>query len=124
MYLLTKNGWYHFGFNKKLMKFYHNTNNNYLELLNEFIENYIVPDTSLTDAVKNYIPEYYDGSNNLTLAQDILYCMLNKNEEDTNYWVFQGNLKIYDVVSALNDNALKSWSVKAHKDTNSLGKRE
>ena len=35
MYLLTKNGWYHFGFNQKLMKFYHNTNNNYLELLND-----------------------------------------------------------------------------------------
>jgi 5-methylcytosine-specific restriction protein B len=55
----------------------------YLELLNQFIEDYIVPDTSLVDAVKSYIPEYYDGSNNLTLAQDILYCMLNKNEDDS-----------------------------------------
>jgi hypothetical protein len=93
----------------------------YLELVNQFIENYIVPDTELTDTVKSYIPEFYDGKNNLLLAQDILYCMLNKSEEDSNCWLFQGNLKIYDVVSALNDNALKSWSVKAHKDAIQIG---
>lgn len=52
----------------------------YLDLLNQFIENYIVPDTELTDAVKSYISEYYDGTNNLLLAQDILYCMLNKSK--------------------------------------------
>lgn len=88
----------------------------YLELVNQFIENYIVPDTELTDTVKSYIPQYYDGKNNLLLAQDILYCMLNKAEEDSNCWIFQGNLKIYNVVGALNDNVLKTWSVKTHKD--------
>ncbi len=93
----------------------------YLELINQFIENYIVPDTELTNTVKSYIPEYYDGKNHLLLAQDILYCMLNKADEDSNYWIFQGNLKIYDVVNALNDNALKSWSVKAHKDSIQIG---
>jgi hypothetical protein len=93
----------------------------YLELLNQFIEDYIVPDTELTNTVKSYIPEYYDGKNNLLLAQDILYTMYNKADEDSNYWIFQGNLKIYDVVSALNDNALKSWSVKAHKDSIQIG---
>jgi hypothetical protein len=93
----------------------------YLELVNQFIENYIVPDSELTDTVKSYIPEYYDGKNNLLLAQDILYTMFNKAEENSNYWIFQGNLKIYDVVSALNDNALKSWSVKAHKDSIQIG---
>ncbi len=93
----------------------------YLELLNQFIEDYIVPDTELTDTVKKYIPEYYDGKNNLLLAQDILYTMFNKADEDSNYWIFQGNLKIYDVVSALNHNALKSWSVKAHKDSIKIG---
>ena len=29
---------------------------------------------------------------------------------ESNYWIFQGNPKVYDVVSALKDNALKSWS--------------
>jgi SpoVK/Ycf46/Vps4 family AAA+-type ATPase len=52
----------------------------YLDLLNQFIDNYIVPDTELTDTVKSYISEYYDGTNNLLLAQDILYCMLNKSK--------------------------------------------
>ena len=93
----------------------------YLELVNQFIENYIVPDTELTDTVKSYIPEYYDGKNNLLLAQDILFNMLNKAEEDSNCWIFQGNLKIYDVVNALNDNALKTWSVKTHKDSIQIG---
>lgn len=54
----------------------------YLELINQFIENYIVPDTELTNTVKSYIPEYYDGKNNMLLAQDILYCMLNKKVEN------------------------------------------
>jgi predicted Mrr-cat superfamily restriction endonuclease len=31
-----------------------------------------------------------------------------------NYWVFQGNPKIYNVIEALNDNMLTTWSIKAH----------
>lgn len=89
----------------------------YLELLNQFIEQYIVPDKELIEQVKSYIPEYYDGTNHLLLAQDILYSMLDKTNNDVNYWVFQGNPKIYDIKGALNAGALKSWSVKAHKET-------
>jgi len=36
-------------------------------------------------------------------------------ESKINYWIFQGNPKIYDIVSALKDNALKTWLVSAHK---------
>ena len=50
----------------------------YLQLLDEFIKKYIVTDQELIDKVQGYIPEYYNGSNNLLLAQDILYCMLDK----------------------------------------------
>ena len=50
----------------------------YLELLQEFIDKYISIDQGLINQVKGYIPEYYDGKNHLLLAQDILYCMLNK----------------------------------------------
>jgi len=32
-----------------------------------------------------------------------------------NYWIFQGNPNHYDVVGALRDNALKTWSVKSFK---------
>ncbi|HCY80606.1 MAG TPA: hypothetical protein DHV22_02865, partial [Xanthomarina gelatinilytica] len=34
-----------------------------------------------------------------------------------NYWVFQGNPKIYDISNALKNGHLKSWKVAAHKDT-------
>jgi len=36
---------------------------------------------------------------------------------DKNYWVFQGNPDTYDIIEALKDNAVKSWTVNAHKDT-------
>ncbi len=38
------------------------------------------------------------------------------NDTGINYWVFQGNPKIYNVVDSLKNKALKSWSVAAHKD--------
>jgi hypothetical protein len=37
-------------------------------------------------------------------------------KKDINYWIFQGSPKIYDAVSALNANAVKTWTVSAHKD--------
>lgn len=40
---------------------------------------------------------------------------------NVNYWIFQGNLHIYNVVGALNANALKSWTVTAHKDRIKIG---
>src|SRR5690606_29889927 len=33
-----------------------------------------------------------------------------------NYWIFQGNPKIYDINKALKEGHLKSWKVAAHKD--------
>lgn len=33
-----------------------------------------------------------------------------------NYWIFQGSPKIYNAVDALNANAVKTWTVSAHKD--------
>lgn len=90
----------------------------YLQLLETFIREYIETDTAFIEEVKSYIPEFYDGSNHLLLAQDILFTMLDRdrNDSDCNYWIFQGNPKIYNIVASLNDNALKSWSVKSHKE--------
>jgi hypothetical protein len=51
----------------------------YLSLLNQIIEDYIKKDTELIDLVRGYIPQYYDGSNHLLLAQDMLYQMFDKN---------------------------------------------
>lgn len=87
----------------------------YLELLENFIEDYIVTDQELISQVKNLIPEYYDGSNHLLLAQDILFQMLDQKKEPS-YWVFQGNPKMFDISTALREELLTDWTVSAHKD--------
>jgi len=42
---------------------------------------------------------------------------------EVNYWLFQGNPTIYDVVASLKAQALKSWTVTAHKDKIKPGDR-
>ncbi len=42
---------------------------------------------------------------------------------NANYWIFQGNPKIYNVVEALNDNLLSTWNIKAHADKVKIGDR-
>jgi len=95
----------------------------YLEILHQFIEEYIEKDQELIDQVRTFIPEYYDGKNHLLLAQDILYCMLNKSKDviDPDYWVFQGNPDIYDINTAIKDKKLETWSVKSHKTKIKIG---
>jgi hypothetical protein len=39
-----------------------------------------------------------------------------RNRSSINYWIFQGSPKIYNVIAALNSNAVKTWTVSAHKD--------
>jgi hypothetical protein len=39
-----------------------------------------------------------------------------KNSINTNYWIFQGNPKKYNAVAAINADAVKSWTVSAHRD--------
>lgn len=40
----------------------------------------------------------------------------NDKKKKTNYWVFQGNSKIYDIVGALKNNVITTWKVAAHTD--------
>jgi hypothetical protein len=95
---------------KKNEKYVH-----YLSLINDLVENYIKKDTELIEQVKSLLPEYYDGTNHNLLAQDILFQMLDGAEE-TNYWIFQGNPKVFDFETALRENILTDWTVSAHKD--------
>jgi len=62
---------------KKHQKYIH-----YLALIDELITKYIVHDAELIELVKSCIPEYYDGTNHNILAQDILYQMLEQNEDE------------------------------------------
>ncbi len=43
--------------------------------------------------------------------------------EDINYWVFQGNSAYFDLIPAINNDELKTWTVKAHKDKIKKGDR-
>lgn len=87
----------------------------YLSLIDELIAKYIETDTGLIELIKEFIPNYYTGTNHKLLVQDILYQMLNK-EEAVNYWIFQGNPDIYNLTKSLKNEHLKSWKVAAHKD--------
>jgi len=42
---------------------------------------------------------------------------------DLRYWIFQGNQKYYDVIGALRDEALETWSVNQHKKEIKTGDR-
>ena len=92
----------------------------YLTLIDDLIDNYIATDNELIEQVKELIPEFYKGTNHKLLAQDILYQMLDKKEE-TNYWIFQGNPKVFDFETALRNEILTDWTVSAHKDKIKVG---
>ncbi|NQU33123.1 MAG: EVE domain-containing protein [Bacteroidetes bacterium] len=100
---------------KKNEKYIH-----YLKLVDDLIENYIIPDLELIEQVKALLPEYYNGNNHKLLAQDILFQMLDNNT-DTSYWVFQGNPKLFDFETALKQEILTDWIVSAHKDGIKIG---
>ncbi len=44
-----------------------------------------------------------------------------KTENSTNYWIFQGNPKIYNMQEALLSNCIKTWTVSSHKDKIKIG---
>ena len=95
----------------------------YLQLLNSFINDYIEKDEELINMVKNYIPDYYDGSNNLLLAQDILYQTLDKEVEEINL----GNFNVFKVsmgeFSEENFNKYyEERKILVHEDTASKGR--
>lgn len=87
----------------------------YLTLIDELIENYISTDNELIEQVNTLIPDFYNGTNHKLLAQDILFQMLDKKEE-INYWIFQGNPKVFDFETALRDEILTDWTVSSYKD--------
>ena len=69
-----------------------------LKLLSEF---------NLTD---RYVISENEFQKNFTRISEI------RNPNSTNYWIFQGNPKLYDAVNALKNNAVRTWTVSAHKN--------
>jgi hypothetical protein len=122
-YTLYKNSYY------KLYCDYLGTNHakpnykysHYLELIKELAEDYISKDDELIKIVKNELGQLLDEDPNyLLLAQDILYQVIGK-QRDVNYWVFQGNPKIFDFETALRNNLVSDWTVTSHKEKIKVG---
>ena len=72
---------------------------------------------SQTDLIKQY-----PILDNFFKADALAHYLIGTNEgrtflekENSNYWVFQANPKHYDIIRSLKENALKTWSVSAHK---------
>lgn len=92
----------------------------YLELIDELIKEYIIKDEELLQIVDEELSkgDYYPDKNRKILAQDILYQMLDKKNEETqdqNYWFFQANPNYYKIFDALQDNVLNQWQVNQFK---------
>ncbi|EDM44961.1 5-Methylcytosine-specific restriction enzyme B [unidentified eubacterium SCB49] len=99
---------------------------------NEYNDQYIYDIGSITISNRQSLFEFLDiyfpkikklceNSNiNGLLLKNEKYDSLIQNiintENTPNYWVFQGNPKIYDITNALKAAHLKSWKVAAHKD--------
>lgn len=64
---------------------------------------------------KQYVYSESDFQKRLTKINEVKLERLTP-KEDINYWIFQGSPKIYDTVGALNANAIKTWTVSAHRD--------
>jgi len=104
----------------------------YLTLIKDLVENYIKKDQELI-ALHNKtidLEKHIEDPNYHLLAQNLLYRILDgywtwdlegEQEEKCNYWVFQGNPKLFDFETALRNEILTDWTVSAHKDKIKIG---
>lgn len=59
-----------------------------------------------------------NDENDVLTFSEKLWALWDKHRQtsaSSNYWIFQGNPKIYNVIDSLKAGALKSWSVSTHK---------
>lgn len=100
----------------KTEKFIH-----YIQLANQ-LRDFIQLDESFLHQYQSFNADasYYSDPHLHLLVQDFIYFIAYYYDDSTNsspnYWIFQANPKVYDVVAALEAKALKSWTVTAHKD--------
>ena len=93
----------------------------YIELVSELAEDYISKDEELIQLAKGELGDLMnEDPNYLLIAQDILYQIIG-NDRDVNYWIFQGNPKVFDFETALREKSLTDWTVSAHKDSIKIG---
>lgn len=86
--------------------------------LNEFITSFrkfallLLQELNIGD---KYIIGENDFQKTLSKINDLKIQLIAKGGQ-VNYWIFQGSPKIYNTIDAINANAVKTWTVSAHKD--------
>lgn len=126
--------------NSKLLAFYEKLKANIQDLKDVGSEKFI-KDLGVTSddfqAVYEFLNQFYPELQKMVLQEkdsslipneDKFKRMLhtienyrNQSSKKTNYWVFQGNPKFYDLIGALQNNVLTTWKVAAHKDKIKIG---
>lgn len=90
----------------------------YLDMLQVFVDQYINEDIELLELMSEVkTDKCYADSNNLLLAQSILYESLDVWQSTPNYWIFQGSPKVFDFESAIRENNINNWTTSNFKDT-------
>lgn len=99
----------------------------YLELVHQFIDEYIKPDAELIDLFRSKLPkDAFQDTNYLILAQDILYREFDKKKEDsqpTQYWIYAPgeNAELWD---EFYDNGIMALGWDSLGDLNEYENRE
>ncbi|PWH86278.1 EVE domain-containing protein [Brumimicrobium oceani] len=87
-------------------------------LYNWLDENYpILKESALKSGIDDILP----NDERFEQLQDNLAKRLKSDKKPINYWIFQGNSKIYNITKALKAGHLKSWKVAAHKEKIKVG---
>jgi 5-methylcytosine-specific restriction protein B len=76
----------------------------------------------------NTYQDYIDLLENIKIQSTLPFYELsyeawkwNEQQKKINYWIFQGNPKVFDFETALKENLLDDWTVSAHKDKIKVG---
>jgi predicted RNA-binding protein with PUA-like domain len=86
----------------------------YLELTEKLVFTVESEDELIKMVESLLTEECYQGEQKWIVLQDILWVNM-RFINQANYWLFQGNPDVFDLDQALQDNALSTWKVNAHK---------
>lgn len=91
----------------------------YIEICNQ-IREFVKSDIGFLTRYKDFlkIEKYYDDPYLHLLVQDFI---LSVSTYEPYYWIFQGNPKVYDFSSAINNGTINQWTASAHRDKMRIG---
>ena len=93
----------------------------YLDVCNG-IREFIRSDKGFMTNYKDFLSgeNYYEDPYLHLLVQDFI---LSVSTYEPSYWIFQGNPKVYDFSSAINEGTIDQWTASAHRDKMRIGDR-